>query len=698
MYVFEDSEGVTLRVVYNTGLFSEATIDHLLDAYEELLAQIVADPDAAMSSYTIGSARGRAVLPDPRAPLTSVPAANVAAAVVETATRVPGQVAVCQGAASISYGELERRSAALADRLIAGGFGPESVAAVTARRKPELIVALLGVLRAGGAFVLVDPGQPAARSIDGLEALQPRIWIAIDGEPALPDELQQYVDQLPIANRLQLGDGGHLTGDGVRPGAAEIAPSIAADSLAYVAFTSGSTGRPKGIAGEHGPLAHFIAWHRDTFAFSTTDRFSMLSGLLHDPLLRDVFTPLTVGATLVVPSAEDLASPAGIADWLSAEQITVAHLTPPMIRFIAQAERQSSRPLTLRQVFCGGDALRWDDVARLAAMAPDARVVNFYGTTETPQAMGYHAVGDARSAAAAHEDEASALVPVGRGIDGVQLLVVGNGRQCGVGEPGEIWIRTANLARGYLDAQQTSERFILNPFTGLAGDRIYRTGDRGRYRPDGTVQFLGRGDDQVKIRGFRVEPAEIERVLRQQPLVDDALVMARDSSTQGLQLVAYVVCPGAAASIAELRSALVHRLPEYMVPAHIVPVESLPLTKNGKVDRAALPLPPDERPVGVSTQYTAPSTPVERLIAGIWTDVLGWREVGIYDNFFELGGHSLLATRLVSRLRAAIGVEIPLRALFESPTVSGLARHVATLQWALGAAAEHDPTMTEVEL
>ena len=673
VYVTEESDGILMRVMYNSALFRDATIGRLLDAFEDLLVQISANVDARLSSFSIGSTRARAVLPDPVARLDSAPAGNVAADFVATAARHRDRTAICHGDIRISYAELDDRSAALAGRLVSSGFGAESMAAVCARRNPDLIVALLGVLRAGGAFVLVDPAQPAARSIECLGTLHPHVWIEIEGTPAVPTELRRYVNQLSLADRIDLCPDPQISAGIDRDvGYARVPEAqIGADALAYVAFTSGSTGRPKGIAGEHRPLAHFVAWQRDTFGFSPSDRFSLLSGLLHDPMLRDVFTPLVTGAAVVIPEADDLVSPERMAAWLANKGITVAHLTPPLMRFIAQESARSSRPLALRYVFFGGDSLRWDDVARLVAIAPGARVVNFYGATETPQAMAYHVVGDAGSAMVAENASTSMLVPVGRGIDGVQLLIVNGGRQCGIGEPGEIWIRTSHLARGYLDADQTAERFFESSFSGIAGDRVYRTGDRGRYLGDGSVQFLGRTDDQLKIRGFRIEPAEIERVLREQPLVHDAVVVARDGGVDGPLLAAYVASGAATLSTGALRAALAQRLPEYMVPSAFVLLDKMPLSPNGKIDRRALAV--AAVPIHREETFVAPRNELEAAIADIWRSLLGVDRVGIHDNFFTLGGHSLLAIRVVSKLREALQLEPSLKTLFERPTVAGLA-------------------------
>src|SRR6185369_6227096 len=385
------------------------------------------------------------------------------------------------------------------------------------------------------------------------------------------------------------------------------------------------------------------------------DRFSLLSGLAHDPLLRDLFTPLCLGALLTIPEPEELTSPDRFVHWMQEQGVTVAHLTPALSEVLSESQDVTLE--SLRFAFFGGDVLNRRAVEKLRGMAPGCACVNYYGATETPQGMGFHEV-------SARDRE---RIPLGRGIDGVQLLVLNAAdRLAGVGELGEICIRTPYLALGYLnDEALTRERFVANPFTGTPGDRLYRTGDLGRYLPDGSVDLQGRRDSQVKIRGFRIELGEIEAALAERPGVREAVVDVREE-----RLVAYVV--GDAARGEMLRS-LRERLPDYMVPAVFVALDSLPLTPNGKVDRKALPAPDWQ---GFVEDYQAPRTPIEETLAGIWGEVLGLERIGISDRFFDRGGHSLLATRVLSRIREAFGIEIPLRDLFEAPALSDLAARV----------------------
>jgi acyl-coenzyme A synthetase/AMP-(fatty) acid ligase/acyl carrier protein len=391
----------------------------------------------------------------------------------------------------------------------------------------------------------------------------------------------------------------------------------------------------------------------------------MLSGVSHDPLLRDVLTPLSLGATLCVPDPQDFDTPGGLATYVQEHGITVLHLTPALGRLLADA----AFPLpSLRYLFFGGDMLRDGLLQALRAQAPGATFVNFYGTTETPQAMGCHVVEALRSGP-------DGRIPIGRGIEGCQLLIeTAAGIQAGIGEPGEVHVRSPHLCKGFLK-DRTDPTDPTDPTDQRIGGDRFPTGDLGRYLPDGSVVLAGRADDQLKIRGFRVEPSEVEAALEIHPAVRQAAVVARESPSGEDRLVAFVV--GEAdreVSAVELQQFVRTALPEPMVPSLVVFAERLPLTANGKVDRRALPA------VDGAGQpepcHVPPRNDVERALARIWSDVLGLEQVGATDHFFGLGGHSLLAVRMLSLLRNAFQVELPLRTIFEAPTVAALAEAV----------------------
>ncbi|HKV06814.1 MAG TPA: amino acid adenylation domain-containing protein [Thermoanaerobaculia bacterium] len=476
----------------------------------------------------------------------------------------------------------------------------------------------------------------------------------------VPAEIEAALDAIGCACRLALparaADPDFLADVPVEPPAVEVGP----DSVAYVAFTSGSTGVPKGVLGRHGSLSHFIPWLRERFGLKAADRFSLLSGLAHDPLHRDLFTPLQTGAAIVIPDPETMDEPGRLAAWMRREGVTVAHLTPALGQVLTTEapNRPRVEVPSLRYVFLVGDVLTRRDVARLRRLAPAVTCVNYYGSTETQRAVGYHL---------AEEDEPREVLPLGRGIPDVQILVLNPaGSLAGIGELGEVSVRSPHIALGYLgDPQLTAQRFV--------GD-LYRTGDLGRYLPNGEAVFVGRADTQVKIRGFRIELGEIESVLGGFPGVREAVVIARQDRGPERYLAAYVVpAAGAAPTPRELRAYLRERLPDSMVPATFTLLPELPLTPNRKVDRKALPAPGRG---AEEAAFVAPETDLEREIAAVWQEVLGVPKVGLHDNFFETGGHSLLLVRLHARLQEVLKADLSLMDLFSHPSVQAQAEHL----------------------
>jgi amino acid adenylation domain-containing protein len=607
LYLRDDPAGLFLAAVYNTDLFDARRIEEMVGQYEQLLARVVATPDAPVMHVPLVTPAATALLPDPSRPLQAAWTEPVHERFRRHAARAPTHAAIVSVEGTLSYGELEAASNRLANHLAAQGIGREDVVAVYAARNAGLAWAMLGAHKAGAAFMVLDPAQPAARSAQCLRLARPKAWLRIDGGGALPAALDAALAE--IAPRVVTQWAPAARDSDWRQGAAEPpAREVGADDLAYVAFTSGSTGEPKAIAGTHRPLSHFFEWHVRTAALGPQDRFSVLSGLAHDPLLRDVLGPLWAGATAFMPEAARIGEPGYLGGWLAAQRITVCHLTPAMAELIAigAAGKEPALLPALRCAFFGGDVLRADIVEALRRVAPAAACVNFYGATETPQAMGWYAI--PRDPA-----QVPARIPLGRGIDDVQLLVLNAaGTLAGIGELGEIHVRTPYLARGYLgDAALTAGRFLPGP-SGVPGDRMYRTGDLGRYGLDGTVEFAGRRDGQVKLRGFRVELGEIEAALREHPAVGEAVIDLTAHGAREARLVAYVVPrSGKAADANEMRDFLRARVPDYMVPAQFMALEALPLTPNGKVDRRRLPAPaPDAARVHVS-----PRTPTEVAIA-----------------------------------------------------------------------------------
>ena len=683
LYIVENPEAVDLRIVYNPDLFDRPSIVEMIEQLRHLCSQIVHEPCGRISHFSLLTPRTATLLPDPAKPLGSSWQGSVQELFSKCAARWPNKLALQDEHESFSYNALDVQSNRLANYLLAHGTKRQDVVVIYGHRSAALVLAILGTLKAGAVFCVLDPAHPDARVIEYLKLAKPRGWLQLEAAGEISSALDEAVKNIAPNCRLLLTcDAAVLSNYSADDPRIE----VGSDDVACLTFTSGSTGQPKGVLGRHQSLSHYAGWISRTFKIDNSDRFSMLSNLSHDPLQRDIFTALQLGATLCIPNQEEFGNPGWLAHWMAQERITVSNLTPPMIRLLSQTGAETGRISTLRYAFVVGDILTKSDVARLRDLAPAATCINLYGTTETQRALGFYIVPDETNS----EKES---LPIGLGIDEVELLVLNAARQlCGAGELGEIYVRSAHLALGYLDDSPLSnERFITNPFTNVESDRLYRTGDLGRYLTDGNVELFGRDDQQVQIRGFRVEPAEIESTLKKHHGVNDCVVVAQEGSDGDKQLVAYVVpsahCPP---TISELTRSLRDSLPTYMIPAAFVTMESLPLTANGKLDRQALPAP--DRSLA-EAEYIRPRTPIEEMIAGIVAQLLNVDEVGVHDNFFDIGGHSLLAMQLIARLRAAFRVALPLRELFEMPTVAGLA---SCIERQLLSSATEAPPITHV--
>ncbi|HEX8720257.1 MAG TPA: amino acid adenylation domain-containing protein, partial [Pyrinomonadaceae bacterium] len=679
LYLEEKDGGLGLELAYDADVFGRARMNELLAQFEQLLRGAAADPDERLDRLSLLTPSSASLLPDPTEPLSDAWHGGVHALFARRAQADPRRTAVVESAGAWGYAELNARANRVAHCLLAGGVGRGDVVAVYAHRGAALVGAVLGVLKAGAAFLILDPAYPPGRLAEYLRIARPRGVVELEEAGELPAALGEFFAEPGCRLSLPAFADAEAWGGLGRFSDEDPAVEVGPDDLAYVSFTSGSTGKPKGILGRHGPLSHFLPWQREFFGLLESDRYSMLSGLSHDPLHRDMFTPLALGATVCVPDPEKIGVAGWLAGWMARERVTIAHLTPAMAQLLTQgaagADDEGSTKTPLRYAFTVGDVLTKNDVARLRRIAPAVTCVNFYGSTESQRAVGYYVVPDDDAA----EGRTKEIIPLGRGMRDVQLLVLNSaGRMCGVGEAGEIYIRSPHLAAGYLgDEELTRAKFVANPFTGAPSDRLYRTGDQGSYTAAGDVEFLGRNDQQVKVRGFRIELGEIEAVLASHPRVQEAVVVARADARVGKRLDAYVVPrPRQTAGADELRAFLKAKLPEYMVPAAFIQLGALPVTPNGKVDRRALPE-PDASALALAREYVAPRDATEGKLAEIWASVLGVERVGVDDNFFDLGGHSLLAAQINTRLRDAFGVEVPLRSLFQSPTVARLAESVA---------------------
>jgi amino acid adenylation domain-containing protein len=538
--------------------------------------------------------------------------------------------------------------------------------------------AVIGALKAGIPFSIFDPAYPHARLVAQLEVLRPAGLIHLQAEDSVPKILEAELLRRGcrvVLNIGQYADESEM-GDVCPP-----SPSIDAHHTAYILFTSGTTGVPKGVDVPHHALPHFLKWYASRFKLHKTDRFSMLSGLSHDMLLRDIFGPLTIGATLHIPEQDYLRKPDLLNSWLRMQRITVSHVTPSLCRLLCSMGNLGFLP-DLRYVFSGGETLYYKDVYSIHLLAPHAQVVNCYGATETPQFMAFHAV-TADPPLIMDEDQAG-IVPLGTGIADAQLLVITpQGQLATQGELGEIHIRSRYLSKGYLsDSELTSLRFVHNCFSDphsqrhkrtpeVSDDILYRTGDMGRYDDAGIVHYVGRADNQVKVRGFRVELEDIESAISVDATVARAAVVCIGDTSIDKKLVACIQ-PGDGYSSRHLRHRLERILPDYMVPAQFIEFQVLPLTPNGKVDRAALIQVARERPRSLQ-QGKASRNEVESAIATIWEELLGVRPIGIDEDFVELGGHSLLATVLLNRIEKKFGSRLRLSVLIEANTIEKLA-------------------------
>jgi amino acid adenylation domain-containing protein len=590
------------------------------------------------------------------------------------AEQTPDAVAVTYAGEKLTYAELNRRANQLAHHLQALEVKPETLVGICVERSIEMMVGLLGIFKAGGAYLPLDPTYPPERLVFMLSDAQALVLLT---QERLKPKL------LPVSDAPDDGNSGPrvlcLDTDWPLIGQAPAhtpASDVVSDNLAYVIYTSGSTGKPKGVMISHRGLLNYLSWCVKTYDVAAGQGAPVHSSLGFDLTITGLFAPLLAGrAVTLLPEAEG-AEALAIA-LRQGQDFSLVKLTPAHLELLNQQLQPEEAAGRTRNFIIGGEALRGESLAFWQKHAPATRLINEYGPTETVVGCCIYEVPAESSPAGA--------VPIGRPIANTQLFVLDRYLQpTPIGVPGQLYIGGDSLARGYLNRPElTAEKFIPHPFSDEPGARLYQTGDLARYRPDGQLEFLGRLDHQVKIRGFRIELGEIETALDQHPAVREAVVLAREDIPGQKRLVAYVVsnveAPGS--QTADLRHFLQTKLPEYMIPSAFVRLKTLPLTSNGKVDRRALPPPPQTR-LEPATARAAPRSPLEQTLAAIWSDILGLSGIGIEDDFFALGGHSLLATQLISRLRDAFQVELPLRYIFEARTIARLGEQIETVRWA----------------
>ena len=698
--LWEYPDGLWGTVEYSTDLFNEETIGRMVEHFRILLEGIVMDPDQHLFELPLlANLERHQLLVDWNNTETRYPRDKCLHQLFEAQVeRTPDAVALVFRQRHLTYRQLDQRSNQLAHYLQSLGVRPEVRVAICVERSLEMIIGLLGILKAGGAYLPVNPAYPSDRLAFMLQDAQAPLLLTqerlVGSIPAgsmqrvcldtEPEVIARFSDENPVSEAKS-------------------------DNLAYVIYTSGSTGKPKGVMVSHQAVCNHLLWMQTAFPLNEADRIPQKYPFNFDASICEIFCPLLAGSRLIITEPAELWDIARFIEVLSEEQVTVLDLVPSMLHALLQDERfRACR--SLRRLICGGESLS-SEIRDRSLTQLHAELNNIYGPTEAT-------IGS--TSWTCRRDVSDQCVPIGRPIANTQVYLLDPYLQpVPIGVPGELYIGGDGLARGYLNRPDlTAERFVPNPFSGTTGSRLYKTGDLARYLLDGNVACLGRVDQQVKLRGYRIELDEIESALAQHPSVQACVVLAREDISEQTKLVAYVVpvvdkselwsslaylqssvvqplhgrngddlgqgqpLPPAAAArelVPALRSFLQEQLPQYMVPSAFVVLDALPLTPSGKVDRRVLPAP--DRFMSASDEACVlPRTPAEESLAAIWCEVLELKQVGVHDDFFtDLGGHSLLATQLVSRVRDAFGIELPLRRLFETPTIAELAVAIEAL-------------------
>lgn len=558
-------------------------------------------------------------------------------------------LALKAGAEELTFGELDAQSNQLARHLKSLGVGPDKLVGLGVQRSPAFVMAALAVLKAGGAYVPLDSSLPESRlnfmlRDSGIGVLITR------GDARLPSSGWREVDLVKDAAEI------------ARHSSTPFQAPVSGDNLAYVIYTSGSTGQPKGVEITHRGLSNLVAWHDRAFGVTEADRASHQAAIGFDAAVWEVWPYLAVGASIHIPDDNLRNDPAALRDWLVAQKISITFLATPMAERMLRLEWPSST--ALRILLTGADTLHQRPSIRVPF-----QLINNYGPTECTVVA---------TSGVVSAETANSLPSIGRPIDNVRAYILDEQmRPVPSGEMGELFVAGAGIARGYRNLpDMTAQKFVPDP--SVPGDQMYRTGDRARFLETGEIEFLGRIDEQIKIRGFRIEPSEIVRALDEHPYVTASAVIAADSQTQEKRLIAYVVTSSNTVTASALREHLSKQVPDYMVPAAFVRVESLPQTVNGKLDRAALAQ-PNQQNILQDEAFVSPQGLIEQRLAPIIASLLHVERIGSNDNFFFLGGHSLLGTQLLTKISEAFGVELTLLQLFDHPTLAEMSRGIEKL-------------------
>lgn len=750
-------------IYYNALLYTRERMDIFAEQITQFYAAVAENPAIQITKVNLVTPAQRSSLPDPTLDLDWAGFRGAIQDIFqENAAQFPERDCVVETKSfmdpksktrTFSYKQINQASNVVGNYLKETGIKKGDIVMIYAYRGVDLMVAVMGVLKAGATFSVIDPAYPPARQNIYLSVAKPAGLIGLEKAGVLDQLVEDYIStELNVITKipqLKLEDDGNIVGGKLAAASDDCLAAYAQykdtptgvvvgpDNNPTLSFTSGSEGVPKGVLGRHYSLAYYFPWMAQRFGLSSNDKFTMLSGIAHDPIQRDMFTPLFLGAQLLVPTADDIGTPGKLADWMAEYGATVTHLTPAMGQLLSA---QASTPIpTLHHAFFVGDILTKRDCLRLQTLAENVYIVNMYGTTETQRAVSYFEIAS-RASDPNYLKNLKDVMPAGTGMYNVQLLVVNRqdrSQTCGVGEIGEIYVRAAGLAEGYRGLPDLNkEKFVTNWYADPEQwsvqdkqnakesekawreaawfgprDRLYRTGDLGRYLPDGNVECCGRADDQVKIRGFRIELGEIDTHLSQHPLVRENVTLVRRDKNEEPTLISYIVpkdspelkelkddiddqddpiVNGLAAYgplIKDIKAYLKKRLALYAIPTIIVPLVSLPLNPNGKVDKPKLPFPDTAQLEAVARLSASQKgnnadeetfSELEKTIRDLWLDVLPNRPAAIAkdDSFFDLGGHSILGTRMIFELRKKLNVEVPLGAIFKNPTIEAFAAEV----------------------
>ena len=667
MAVIARDETLNCLIEYRTELFRDETIERLLGHYTTLLESIVANPTERIATLRLTSDAQRSeLIAAAHGEQSEFPREQSIHQLFEQQVeRTPDEPALIFRNEQLSYQALNARANQLANYLRARGVGLETRVAIRMRRSPEMIVGLLGILKAGGAYVPLDPAYPDERALYILEDSGASLLLTKEGLIGSP-----LAARVPV---VSLDDDSEQISL-----ASELSPAnkVTAETAAHVIYTSGSTGKPKGVISAHRASVNRLAWMWRTYPYTHGEVCCQKTALSFVDSICEIFGPLLQGKPLVVLDDDSVKDPKRLIAALSVHKVSRIVLVPSLLRVMLESNDDLAERLpNLRYCVCSGETLPVELAAACRKKLPNTLLINLYGSSEIAADVTCYEVTDTSGLN---------IVPIGKPIANTQVYILDAQLQpVPFGVVGEIYVGGEGLARGYLNQPTlTDEKFVSDPFVDGNG-RLFRTGDLGRYLADGNIEFRGRRDHQVKVRGFRIELGEIESVLKSNPGIRQAVVVALDDSQGGKQLVAYLIVETKPPAINEIRTLLLRKLPDYMVPSAFVVMETLPLNSSGKIDRLALPAPTQNQRTAPE-DFVPPRTPIEDVLATIWAETLGIDRIGTNDDFFLLGGHSLLVARIVARVREALQIELPMRTLFEASTVGLLATEVERLRQTAG--------------